>query len=180
MNALKAEDCRRLLRIARGAIEARLRDEPVPREAVGLEQPAGAFVTLRRRADGELRGCVGYTEPKYALVEAVSLAAVAAATLDSRFSAVTPEELPSLRVEISVLGPLRRIEPGEVEVGLHGVTIRHGGCSGLLLPQVATEHGWDRSALLDALCRKAGLAPGSWREPGAEISVFTATVFGED
>jgi AmmeMemoRadiSam system protein A len=170
-----------LLGIARRAIAARLAGESPPREDVPeeLRRPCGAFVTLKRRGDGELRGCVGYVEAGYPLAEAVSRAAATAATEDSRFDPVMPEELAALTLDISVLGPLRPIVPADVQVGTHGLVIRHAGCGGLLLPQVAREHGWDREAFLDATCRKAGLPAGAWRNPDAELLAFTATVFGE-
>jgi uncharacterized protein (TIGR00296 family) len=79
-----------------------------------------------------------------------------------------------------VLGDLRPVAPDEVEVGVHGLVIRSGGRSGLLLPQVAADRGWDRERFLDETCRKAGLASGTWRTPGCELLAFTATVFGEE
>jgi AmmeMemoRadiSam system protein A len=178
---LSAEARRTLLAVARRAIAARLAGEPPPREDVPeeLRQPCGAFVTLRLRTDGELRGCVGYVEAGYPLVEAVGRAAATAATEDSRFDPVTPAELAALALDISVLSPLRAIAPGDVQVGTHGLVIRYAGSGGLLLPQVATEHGWDREAFLDATCRKAGLPAGTWRSPDVELLAFTAVVFGE-
>jgi hypothetical protein len=79
-----------------------------------------------------------------------------------------------------VLGDLRPTPADEIEVGRHGVIIRCDGRSGLLLPQVAAERGWDRERFLDETCRKACLAPGTWRRPDCEILAFTAVVFGED
>jgi AmmeMemoRadiSam system protein A len=171
---------RRLFEVARAAIAARAAGRSaVPHQASGvLGEKHGAFVTLRR-CDGELRGCVGYVEPLYPLIETVGRAAIAAAFEDGRFAPVTAEELPSLRVEISVLGPVRPIQAESVQPGVHGLIVRHAGRSGLLLPQVATEHGWDRQTFLEHTCRKAGLPSGAWRSPGAELLAFTATVIGE-
>ena len=104
--------------------------------------------------------------------------AQAAAFRDPRFRAVTEDELPYLDIEISVLTPLRQIEsPEEVQVGLHGIMIRKGFLSGLLLPQVATERNWDRTTFLQETCRKAGLSPDAWMDDDAEIYVFSADVF---
>jgi AmmeMemoRadiSam system protein A len=170
-----------LLRLARGTIAARLGRQPEPSRAGDgrLSEPAGAFVTLKRRHDGDLRGCVGYVEPVFPLFEVVARAAVAAALEDRRFHPVTADELPGLAVGISVLGPLAAIRPDAVEVGRHGLVVRWAGQSGLLLPQVAIEHGWGRESFLDHTCLKAGLPSGAWRHPGAELLAFTATVFAE-
>ena len=179
---LAPEERRRLLHVARGAIRARLSGEPPPGgdDTPRLREPGGAFVTLRRREDGELRGCVGYVEPHFPLVEAVARAAVAAALEDGRFDPVTEAELPSLAIEISVLGRTSPIRPGDVEIGTHGLIIRCGGRSGLLLPQVPVEHGWDRDVFLAETCRKAGLPRDAWKRADAELLGFTAEVLGEE
>jgi AmmeMemoRadiSam system protein A len=106
--------------------------------------------------------------------------AVAAATEDGRFDSVTAAELPELQLEISALGPMLPVRPGEVEVGRHGLLIDHQGCRGVLLPQVPVEHGWDRETFLDHTCVKAGLLPGTWKEEGVDLLSFTAEVFGEE
>lgn len=181
LEALAEEARRRLLGVARRAIETRLCGEPAPFEDVEseLRRPCGAFVTLKRRSSGEMRGCVGYVEPLYPLVEAVARAA-AAAVEDGRFSPVRLEELPSLLLQISALGPLFAVAPEQVEAGIHGLVVRYQGRGGVLLPQIAVERRWGRERFLDQACRKAGLTPGSWRLPGAEILAFTAIVFAED
>lgn len=179
---LSPEDRRVLLQVARSAIEARLwgREPPRPKTTPALERRQGAFVTLTRREDGELRGCVGLVGEHQPLVDAVTRAAIAAATEDDRFDPVTRDELGSLAVEISVLGPLQPVRPEEVEVGRHGLMVRHGHRHGLLLPQVATEHNWDRETFLARTCWKAGLPEDTWRGSGVELLAFTATVFGEE
>ncbi len=97
-----------------------------------------------------------------------------------RFEPVTAGELVSLRIEISVLSPLEPIRPSDVEVGRHGLLLRHGARRGVLLPQVPVEHGWHREAFLAHTCLKAGLPPDTWKRPDVELLGFTATVFGED
>jgi AmmeMemoRadiSam system protein A len=174
-------DRQRLLEVARQAIASALGG---PSTAGGALSPAlgakrGAFVTLTRRADGELRGCIGYIEPLFPLAETVARAAAAAALHDHRFDPVTREQLSELDIEVSVLSVPEPIFPEDIVVGIHGLIVRLGGRSGLLLPQVATENGWDAPTFLDHTCRKAGLGPGAWRQPGAELLGFTATVFGE-
>ncbi len=175
-------DPRELLAVARRAIEARLSGRPFPEEPKQgwRGEPRGAFVTLWTRRDRELRGCVGYVEPVYSLVETVARAAVAAAVDDGRFAPVAADELPALSIDVSVLSRLEPIRPEEVVVGEHGLLLRHRGRSGLLLPQVPIEHGWDRETFLDHTCLKAGLQPGAWRDSGARLWGFTAVVVGED
>lgn len=182
MPELSRQQRRQLLALARRAIEARLagRDRPQEPADAALREPRGAFVTLRLKDGGELRGCVGYLDPRFPLVEAVALAAAAAATHDDRFAPVSVEELERLALDVSALGPLVPISPADVVVGTHGLVIRHLGRTGLLLPQVAVAHGWSVETFLEHTCRKAGLPAGAWRAPGVELLAFTAEVFGED
>jgi len=144
-----------------------------------LRRPAGAFVTLNDR-QGELRGCIGSIEPVAPLYEAVSSSAVSAAFRDPRFYPVQRDELPTLHLEISVMGPVTPVNDlGEIEVGRDGLIISRGRNAGLLLPQVATEYGWDRETFLSQTCVKAGLAATAWRSEGTRIDRFSAEVFGE-
>ena len=143
-----------------------------------LLEPRGAFVTLRR--DGELRGCIGYIEAVRPLWETIETCTESAALRDFRFPPVRPEELPSLHIEISVLSPLETVDdPERILVGQHGIVMSAGGRRGLLLPQVATEYGWDREQFLQHTCRKAGLPADAWKQ-GAKIEIFSADVFGEE
>jgi len=105
--------------------------------------------------------------------------AEAAAFQDPRFPPVRVDELGELEIEISVLTPLREIkDPEEIEVGKHGIMIeRPPYYSGLLLPQVATEYGWDRETFLEQTCIKAGLPPNAWRDPATRIYIFSAEIF---
>jgi hypothetical protein len=112
------------------------------------------------------------------LAQTVTETAVAAAFEDPRFPPLDPGELKDIQVEISVLTPLQRIRnPEEVRVGVHGIVVKKGGRSGLLLPQVATEQGWDRSTFLENCCLKAGLPRDAWKDGETEIYVFSADVF---
>jgi AmmeMemoRadiSam system protein A len=172
------EERRLLLRLAHDAILAALekRELDAPPPTPHLAEPRGAFTTLH--LGGELRGCVGYVFPVYPLYRTVAETAVAAALQDARFLPVTLEEARRLQIEISVLSPLRAIAAGEVEAGYHGLVITYGMRRGLLLPQVAVEHGWDRITFLEQTCLKAGVPPDAWQR-GALIEAFTAEVFGE-
>jgi AmmeMemoRadiSam system protein A len=183
MTAVLSPDSRRaLLEWARASLAAHFEGRSC--EAVEhpdeLRRPAGAFVTLRRRSDHELRGCVGLMDTEESLLKVVAEAAVAAATRDGRFACVTAAELADLRIEISVLGPLSAICSDDVEVGLHGLVVQFAGRRGVLLPQVPVDRGWDRETFLSWTCRKAGLPPDTWKKPGCELLGFTALVFGED
>lgn len=147
-------------------------DDPV------LSSPGAAFVTLKK--GGQLRGCIGMMEPIEPLYVTVAKMARAAAVEDPRFPPVTEAELSEIRVDISVLGPLEPVNDiEEIEVGKHGLKVQFGYSSGVLLPQVATEYGWDRSQFLRQTCRKAGIPLDAW-EKGAEILKFSAEVFEEE
>jgi AmmeMemoRadiSam system protein A len=116
------------------------------------------------------------------LGEVIRQVAVSAARSDPRFPPVQPDELPGLRIEISVLDQPVRLateEPGRLVIGRDGLLLRRGRVQAVLLPQVATEHSFGPEAFLDAICHKAGLAAGSWREPGTQVFTFTADVFVE-
>jgi uncharacterized protein (TIGR00296 family) len=128
--------------------------------------------------EGELRGCIGFPYPTKPLATAVQEAAVAAALYDPRFPAVRAEELSLLEVESSVLTEPKPLSPRQVEVGVHGLIVRKGAKSGLLLPQVALEYRWGREEFLGQTCVKAGLEPDAWKA-GAEIFGFEAQVFSE-
>lgn len=176
---LSAQERQVLRDIAYQAIENRCRGLHVPSNpgvSGKLDEPRGAFVCLHTGKD--LRGCIGMIEGRKPLWETVRDMAVEAAFGDPRFCALSLEELDQVHIEISVLTPLRRInDPSEIEIGKHGLVIRKGYRSGLLLPQVAVEHGWNRRQFLEWTCRKAGLPPNAWKEGGVEISVFSADVF---
>jgi AmmeMemoRadiSam system protein A len=170
-----------LLQIARASIRAELAGKKPP-ATIGqgtLQEKRGAFVSLKKR--GHLRGCIGFIEAKKPLARTVEEMALAAAFQDPRFEPLKKEAFKHLRVEISVLSPLRKTaDVGQIEVGNHGLYVRKGSRAGLLLPQVATEYGWDRETFLKETCRKAGLAPDAWRDPETEIFLFSADVFGEE
>jgi len=147
-------------------------DPPTPHFA----EPRGAFTSLYLH--GQLRGCVGYVLPTCSVYRAVAETARAAAFEDTRFYAVTLDEARELEIELSILSPPKAISAEEVEIGRHGLLISMAGHRGLLLPQVPTEHQWDRITFLEQTCRKAGLPLDAWQK-GAVIEAFTAEVFGE-
>jgi AmmeMemoRadiSam system protein A len=168
-----------LLSLARQAVETVARGEQLrslPEAEGSLRQACGAFVTLRKA--GDLRGCIGHVEPLKSLCETVRDCAVAAALYDPRFEPVTPQELPHLHVEISVLSDLQETSPDHIELGRHGLLISQGDRRGVLLPQVPLDLKWERDRFLEETCRKAGLRGDAWQH-GARIQVFTAQIFAE-
>ncbi|MEW6455195.1 MAG: AmmeMemoRadiSam system protein B [Acidobacteriota bacterium] len=170
----------KLLEIARKSIEGWvLRKEVynVGNVEEGLKELRGVFVTIKKK--GELRGCIGFTEPLFPLWEATQRAAVYAAVKDPRFEPLSPEELKKIHIEISVLTPLKKISDiKEIKVGTHGLLISKEERKGLLLPQVAVDHGWTREQFLDQTCLKVGFPYGCWRK-NAEIFIFEAEIFEE-
>jgi AmmeMemoRadiSam system protein A len=136
----------------------------------------GVFTSLYLR--GALRGCVGFVLPVHPLYRAVADTARAAAFADGRFSPVTRDEAPELKIELSILSVPRPIAAEAIEIGRHGLLISKNGQRGLLLPQVPVEHKWDRITFLEQTCRKAGLRIDAWRTD-ATIEAFTAEVFGD-
>jgi len=170
-----------LLGIARSTLDTYIRTGKVPEAkplTPRLSEKRGAFVTLHERAD--LRGCIGYVEAVKPLYQAVSDMAVAASTEDPRFPPVGPDELDKIDIEITVLSPLRPLpSPESVVVGKHGLVIRKGFRSGLLLPQVPVEQCWNREQFLANTCLKAGLPPSAYKEKDAQLFCFTGQVFGE-
>jgi AmmeMemoRadiSam system protein A len=179
---LSDSECEVLFRAARMSIACALTRVPPPPPGEipeSLCQKAGVFVTLFLA--GELRGCIGFIEPVASIYETVCEAAVRAAIEDFRFDPVRSEEAIALALEISVLSPMRRVHDlGEIEIGKHGLLVQSDRHRGLLLPQVATEHGWDRDTFVKQTMIKAGLPPGRWNTPGIRFFVFSADIYHQD
>ena len=167
-----------LLTLAEAALAAAVTGNPPPSPPDSdplLRADGAAFVTLTT-ADGRLRGCIGHVLPRVSLARSVIENAAAAARHDRRFPPVTPEELPGLRVEITVLSPLEPVaDPAEIVVGRHGLLLELGTAGSVFLPQVPVEQQWDRTTYLEQLALKAGLPPDAWRK--ARLSRFTAERF---
>jgi uncharacterized protein (TIGR00296 family) len=186
MFALTSEEGRTAVRTARAALETNLRGEEYtpPDLSSVFSEKRGVFVTLT--SGGDLRGCIGLPYPVMPLAEGIVHAALSAALEDPRFPQVRAEELPMIRVEVTVLSVPETLacpataRPGEVEVGRHGLIVSGMGRSGLLLPQVATEYEWDAEEFLDHTCLKAGLPQGCWRRDEVEVAVFEGQVFTEE
>lgn len=179
---LSEDERKLLLALARSSIHEFLLTGKLPPagEAAGsaaLSAHCGAFVTLHK--NGKLRGCIGRFTSDKALWMVVQEMAVAAATADTRFKAVTAEEMKEIDIEISVLSPLKKIESvNEIILGTHGIYISSGNRLGTFLPQVATETGWSLEEFLGHCSRdKAGLGWDGWKT--ADVFIYTAEIFGE-
>ncbi|HYM62490.1 MAG TPA: AmmeMemoRadiSam system protein A [Thermoanaerobaculia bacterium] len=180
---LSNEQRKTLLAIARNSIAAALAGRSPAVDAQGmdteLQRPSGAFVTLRTH-DGELRGCIGSIHAVAPMYRAVSTSAVSAALRDPRFRPLGQDELAQVTIEVSVMGPIERVmNVDQIVPGRDGLIISQGPSAGLLLPQVASEYGWDRLTFLRHTCQKAGLSQDAWRSPDCRIEKFSAEVFGE-
>jgi AmmeMemoRadiSam system protein A len=179
---LTDDEKRELLRIARATLREYFHTGRIPpgkphRDSLTAE--AGAFVSLHR--EGVLRGCIGKQQETTALFRTIQEMTIAAATRDPRFDPVDEDEVDDIEIEISVLGGATPVRgPADIEIGAHGLAIEHDGRRGLLLPQVAVEHGWDAATFLAEVCRKAGLDADAWKQPGAVVQRFSAQVFNDD
>lgn len=177
---LSSTEKKTLLSFARGTLNRFFLTETVPlarNMSPRLQVPQGAFVTLKKH--GDLRGCIGNMTSTVPLGQTVGAMAMAAAFQDTRFTQLSPTEMKEIEIEISVLTPMKPLShPEEIVVGRDGVVLRKGDRSGVFLPQVATEQGWNRTQLLDNLCLKAGLPTGSWKKD-AQLLAFQADVFKE-
>jgi AmmeMemoRadiSam system protein A len=140
-----------------------------------LSRHLGAFVTLS--VNGQLRGCIGRFEPEEPLYQIIIEMAISASRYDNRFHPVTPEELSSIEIEISVLTPRQRVHGLEdVVVGKHGIYMQYGAKNGTYLPQVATDMGWNAQEFVRSCCEeKAQIAPQHCKD--AELYVYEAIVF---
>ncbi len=180
--SLNDNDKRILLGLARMTIAKLLRREgttPEARNEALLNSDRGCFVTIHQH--GQLRGCIGNFQPRQPLFKSIAEMAVAAASKDPRFPPLQSTDLASISLEISVLTPLEKIARiEEIEVGRDGIYLERGYHRGVLLPQVATEYGWDRDTFLEQTCHKAGLPADAWRSPETTIYRFSAEIFNEE
>lgn len=172
----------RLMALARATLEGFVRGSEIPADDAQnpylLSSHYGAFVSLH---NGEkLRGCIGSCFPTLPLYRTVIEMTEAAASRDHRVAPINTEELPAVRIDISVLSPLEVVgDPLSLQVGKHGLHISHGKHHGVLLPQVAIQYGWDMETFLRQACMKAGLPKNGWKWPETKIMAFTALIIEE-
>ena len=180
---LSADYRLKLLRVARQSLENFLKNgERIQfrSEIPELLEKRAVFVTLKNIGNGNLRGCIGQSKPRYSLIEAVAKTAISSAVDDTRFPSLTLDELQDLLIEINVLSPLVPSKPEDVKIGKHGLMINKGSNGALFLPEVAISNGWNLHKFLDELCRKADLTEGSWNDRDAELYVFESESWGEN
>jgi uncharacterized protein len=180
MRCLSEADRKSILELARQAVEQAVRERQLVTEipkAQVFDERCGVFVTLT--VGGKLRGCIGVIEAKAPLGESIVRCATESALEDPRFSPMETEDLSGLQIEVSLLSPMERIQPEQVEIGKHGLLVEHGYRRGLLLPQVAVEHHLDREQFLRESCYKAGLPADAWKAPETRIYGFTCKIVKE-
>ena len=184
---IAAEEQKLLLSQARESINAELEKRKPSFTQAGdssvLNTPCGAFVSLhiQNGNNRSLRGCIGRMTASLPLIETVRLMAKEAAFGDPRFPPLNKDELSRCHIEISALSPMTPCpNPRQVKVGVHGLYLICSGRSGVLLPQVPVEQGWNLDEYLEYICIKAGLPPGSYNSPNAQLFTFTAIVFSEE
>jgi len=180
---LPSDSQKSLLDLSRQTLESFVRGSESPADKIEdpylLTHQYGAFVSLHKGED--LRGCIGICFPTRSLYETVQEMTEAAAARDYRFPQISIGELADIHIEISILSPLRLVQdPLSLEVGRHGLYIVCREKGGVLLPQVATRHGWDMTTFLRQTCLKAGLPEEAWRGPETQVSSFTALILEEE
>jgi len=186
MFMLTLEEGRQAVRLARQALTGYTEKKKIiqPQDLLPVfEEKRGVFVTLHE--DGDLRGCIGYPQPIMPLGKAIVDSAINACSRDPRFPCVRPGELERIEVEVTILTkpqvftePKKKL-PELVVIGRDGLIVSRGPFSGLLLPQVAPEWGFDSQEFLSQTCVKAGLPPDAWQDEGTEVQHFQAQIFAE-
>ncbi|MEE9151328.1 MAG: TIGR00296 family protein [Thermoplasmata archaeon] len=182
------EDGKFAVRTARRFVEADVSGREFNADDVPeiFHKKSGVFVTINSHPKHNLRGCIGYIEPIFTLIEGLQRASRSAATEDPRFPSVREEELDNVVIEVSLLTPPELIKVKkpkhyvkEVEIGKDGLIVERGYRKGLLLPQVPVEWKWKVDEFLSHTCVKAGLLPDAWLEEGTKIYKFSAEIFSE-
>ena len=191
-NAYSDDDGNFLVKLARKTVDEyvtqKRKTEPPKDTPEHLKEKSGVFVTLNSTTGNRvsLRGCIGRPYPSQPLVEAVIDSSIDSAVNDPRFPKVSPKELDTIIVDLSVLTPPKKIEyskPEElldlVKVGRDGLIAVQGMWKGLLLPQVPVDWKWNTLEYLEHTCNKAGLPVDAWKDPETEFMSFQAEIFGE-
>ncbi len=176
------------VRIARSTLDGLFSPAPAMDGVPGtLRANGAAFVTLVTHPAGDLRGCIGFTEPEYPLHQTIAMAARAAANSDPRFPPLTAREADHVAVEVSLLSPLELLRVAnpqdylrEIVIGRDGIAVAQGRLRGLLLPRAPLGWDWSVEDLLCHACMKAGLLPDAWFDDGVKVHRFQADVFGEE
>ena len=186
-NTFSDSDGIELVKMARNAVTEILRNNSKINDITfdsKFDFSSGVFVTLNKK--DSLRGCIGFALPVKKLSEGLIDAAISAATQDTRFSPVTVDELDEIVFEITVLTPPLEIKVNhyseyltEIKIGRDGLIVENSYASGLLLPQVPTEYGWNVKEFLEHTCQKAGLKKDAWKDNTTKISKFQGVILKE-
>lgn len=173
------QDSQKLLKLARQSIEEQFtKTKPESLEGKQFKQARGIFVTLYEKH--KLRGCMGFPYPEKSISEAVIEASKLAAFCDTRFLPIEKDELKDIKIELSILTTPELIKDiKDIKIGKDGLICNYLGYSGLLLPQVATEHKLDKIQFLEALCDKAGLPKDTWQNKSFKLYKFQCQIFKE-
>ena len=181
------EDGKILVKMARSVVTAYITNNNRVSDQTFKEKfsfNAGVFVTINDKSG--LRGCIGFPLAVKKLSDALTNAAIAAATDDPRFPSITQNELNDLVFEVTVLSDTEEISsnsPNEIihaiKIGRDGLIIEKDFQSGLLLPQVPVEQNWNIENFLNHTCHKAGLPNDSWKDKTTKISKFQGVIFRE-
>jgi len=188
INQISNDDGKELVKMARKAVERYLKNNSKINDLdfnSKFDYKSGVFVTINKR--NALRGCIGYPIPVKKLADGLVDAAISAATKDPRFTPVDVDELDQIHFEVTVLTPpieLIADHPNEylsmIKVGRDGLIVENAYTSGLLLPQVPTEYGWNVKEFLEFTCEKAGLDKDAWKDKTTKVSRFEGVIFKEE
>ena len=188
LNTFSDVDGNQLVKMARKTVTELLRNNSKindPKFNSKFDFDSGVFVTINKQ--NSLRGCIGFPFPVKKLSEGLVDAAIAAATEDPRFSPITPDELDQIVFEVTVLTPPIEIKVEDplkyltnIKIGRDGLIVENDYASGLLLPQVPTEYGWNEEQFLCHTCEKAGLDKDAWKDQSTKVSRFQGVIFKEE
>jgi uncharacterized protein len=175
------------VQFARKVVEQYVKHQTTPTSSLGkpFQGKQGVFVTLHTYPDHDLRGCIGIPLPVMPLDEAI-IESAQSATRDPRFPPLSPQELPKVLIEVTILTPPEIIKvkqpqeyPKHIVIGRDGLIVEQGFYKGLLLPQVPIEQAWNVEEFLSNTCMKAGLPPDAWFEKNIKIMKFSGQIFTE-
>ncbi len=184
---LSVAEGKKVVQFARHVIEEYVTNHKTPQSNLGksFQDKQGVFVTLHTFPDHDLRGCIGIPLPVIPLQDAI-IESAQSATQDPRFPPLTPQELPTIIVEVTILTKPELIKvtqpqdyPTHIEIGRDGLIVQQGYYTGLLLPQVPVEQQWTKEEFLSHTCMKAGLPPDAWFDTHTKISKFSGQIFTE-
>jgi uncharacterized protein (TIGR00296 family) len=185
---MKSSEGKKALEIARKTINLWILkgEKYIPEKyPESFNEKAGVFTTIHTYPGRKLRGCIGYPEPFMPLIRSLINSAIHA-TKDPRFEPLKEEELDKIIVEVSILTRPKRLKVKKpedylqmIKIGRHGLIVRKWSLSGLLLPQVATEHGMDSKTFLEHTCMKAYLPMDAWQDPATSVYCFESHIFSE-